>query len=355
MSIRTTIALNYALISAGWKIAASVPGGAQAQGKARAAALQLQSQGYQDIIIVTGHGPLAPKTVIYDPNSGGAGSGGGGGGTGAGAGGAGAATQTQRALTGGGAHWKQGALAEGLVATRLDDEYMGLDTLTAPEKLPPGMSPYAPGIDQVSKLGSRCKRHGSAKLTMDRDSVTLSSSAINAAYRGLGLAVMPSSGDNPDQMLLSFADNDIGQTRSSIQTALLLVTNKPRWGRPVNLADWPGPTLTLTDQGSQVMRVTAVYSNVFDQTNQLGVQKNSVKQIVIRYSTVGFPRDIDGLDDDRDGAGYASTALADRTSWLGTSTSFNSGTLTAARYYVTAWAISAEGVSEPSFGSITLA
>lgn len=349
----TTAIASTTYLKPGWRLYRSIPKGPQAQGDLRAAVAQAQSQGYVDLHADVGSSTQAAKQLYVNEATKGRG---GGTGSGAGgAGGAGAATQTQRALTGGGAHWKQGALAEGLVATRLDDEYMGLDTLTAPEKLPPGMSPYAPGVDQVAKLGSRCKRHGSAKLTMDRDSVTLSSSSINTAYRGLALAVMPSSGDNADQMLLAFADNDIGQTRSSIQTALILVTNQPRWGRPVNLADWPGPTLTLTDLGSQVMRVTAVYSNVFDQTNQLGVQKNSVKQIVIRYSTGGYPRDIDGLDDDRDAAGYASSVLADRTAWLGTSTNFNSGTLTAAKYYVTAWAISAEGVSEPSFGSITLA
>lgn len=267
---------------------------------------------------------------------------------------AGAATQSAKALTGGGIGFKQGRIEEGLVATRLDDEYMGLDTLTAPEKVAPGYSPDAPGFDQAAKLGSRCKRHGVAKMTMDRDSVTLSSSAIGAGYRGLSLGVMPSSGNLPDQMVLAFADNSIGSTRSSLQTALLLVTNNIRWGRPVNLRGWPGPKITLSQQTGPLLRVTVDYTNVFDATTQAGMRANSVVQIVIRYSTTGFPRDIDGQDEDRVTAGFTSIALADRTAWTGASANYDTGVLALGKYYVTVWAISREGVSNPSFATETL-
>lgn len=268
---------------------------------------------------------------------------------------AGAATQSQAPLTGGGAGFHMGPIAQNLTMLRSDNEFMGLETLTPSEKLPEGYSPDAPGIDQISKIGSRCKRHGMAKMTMDRDSVTLSSSAIGAGYRGLSLCVIPSSGNNADQQVIAFADNSIGSTRTSLQTALLLVTNQPRWGQPVNLKDWPGPLLTLTQQSGPVLRVTAAYTNVFDASTQAGMRANSVVQIVIRYSTTGYPRDIDGKDIDRDGSGFTTTAIADRTAWTGGSTNFDSATLTATgKYWVTAWAISREGVSDPSYATLTI-
>lgn len=278
--------------------------------------------------------------------------GGGSGGSG-GTGGAQAAAAVQAGLpayTGGGPSFQQGAInIQGLLNPR-QDELVGLDALTPPEKLGPSYSPDMTNWDGFAKYGSRCVRRGSAKLGDDADTLSL-----NSALRGLSIVNIPGDADQPEQLLVAFADNDIGQTRSSVQTLLHVLTTYPKWGRPVSLVDWPGPKLSLADQGSQVLRVTADYTNVFNNSNQKGMRQQSVVGLVIRYSTSWFPADIDGYDETN------STALLDwrgatsATTWDGSSKDNDSGTLTAVRYFVTAWAITREGISEPSTASKTLA
>jgi hypothetical protein len=128
---------------------------------------------------------------------------------------------------------------------------------------------------------------------------------------------------------------------------VILTNTTLRWGKPLNLQGMPGPKLTLADQGSQVLRVTTDYTNVFSTAND-GARNASVKRLVVRYSLIGQPLDKDGLDNTQ------STALVDGV-WAGASRNDDSSTLTAARYYVSAWAISIEGVSERSEASKTLA
>lgn len=186
-------------------------------------------------------------------------------------------------------------------------------------------------------------------FTMTSFGVT-TGSALNANYRALSLAVMPASGDNPDQMLMAMSDKTIGETSPSLNTFLGLVTQYPRWGKPLTLRGVPGPLLTPSQQAGPVLRVNAAYTNVFDATTQAGIRNHSVQAIMIRYSTVGYPRDIDGKAEGEAIVGsIAGAVLADRSTWHGASQNFDSGTVATGRYYITAWAITTEGISEPSF------
>lgn len=284
----------------------------------------------------------------------GAGSGAGGaGGVGAG-GGALAAVQHQPAYTGGGAYFPGGAVENRVAGlSERDDEWLGLDTLTPDERLATGRSPNAVNWDDIRRIGSRCVRSGTAKLDDDRDTVTISSSSISADYRGLSLAAMPGSGDNQNKLLICFADNSIGSTRTAHVTTMHLCATSLRWGKPLNLTGWPGPKLALSDQTGNVLRVTYDYTNVFSAAND-GLRKASVKGIIIRYSLLGYPLDRDGLDNRND---YP-TPLRDRTAWGGESATVDT-TATAAfsgqRVYVSAWAFGVEGFSEPSHASLTMA
>lgn len=301
---------------------------------------------------------VAPPDVYASIVQGSAGGGASGGGAGAGgtgtAGGALAAVQHQPAYTGGGAYFPGGAVENRVAGlSERDDEWLGLDTLTPDERLATGRSPNAVNWDDIRRIGSRCVRSGTAKLDDDRDTVTISSSSISADYRGLSLAAMPGSGDNQNKLLICFADNSIGSTRTAQVTTMHLCATSLRWGKPLNLTGWPGPKLALSDQTGNVLRVTYDYTNVFSTAND-GLRKASVKGIIIRYSLLGYPLDRDGLDNRND---YP-TPLRDRTAWGGESATVDT-TATAAfsgqRVYVSAWAFGVEGFSEPSHASLTMA
>ena len=274
----------------------------------------------------------------------------GGSGGGSAAGVAAAAVQAgMPSYTGGGAAFGIGGVNESIILQQRDDEFLGVDTFTPEEKLAPGYSPDAVNWDGFARIGSRCVRRGSAKFEDDHSSLSK-----NSALRGVSLALIPNGTEDQLQMLYSFADADIGATRASVATDITVVTTAPRWGRPTTLKGWKGPKITLSDQGSQVLRVTSDYTNVFSNTTQKGFRANSVVGITVRYSVVGYPRDIDGFDYLHD-QGTDSTALVDRAAWTGASRNDDSSTLTAALYYVTAYAITREGISEPSFATLTLA
>lgn len=309
-------------------------------------------------------GSNKPMYALVDPArwnggaAGGAGTGGTMGGTGGGgaAGAAAAAVQAgMPSYTGGGPSFSIGGVNESIILQQRDDEFLGVDTLTPPEKLAAGYSPYAVNWDGFARIGSRCVRRGTAKLEDDHASLSK-----HADLRGVSLALIPNGTADQLQLLYSFADNDIGSTRTSQATDITVVTTAPRWGRPTTLKGWQGPKLAATDAGGQVLQVVADYTNVFNNSTQRGYRANSVVALTIRRSTDGYPRDIDGFDYLHD-QGTPSTPVTDssptleydRAPWKGESVTITE-TLTATTYYLTAWAVSREGISEPSFARVTL-
>lgn len=180
--------------------------------------------------------------------------------------------------------------------------------------------------------------------------------SMDEDYRGISIARIPGNSDQPDLLLYCFADVEPGNTPSVHPTVLCVVKPYPAWGRPDTLIDFPGPKLSLSQQAGPELRVTADYTNVYDATNQLGKQKQSVTGIIIRYSTTNYPVDMDGEDYLKEDGGTVSTALADRTSWDGTSTNYDTavGPLPTGTYYVTAWAFSRMGYSKPSHARLEI-
>lgn len=198
---------------------------------------------------------------------------------------------------------------------------------------------------------------------------TVSGSALSSEYRGLSILPLPASGGASDQLLYCFSDKDVeigsAPGGSNSATNLTIVDTGPRWGRPRDLSGLPGPTLALSDQGSQVLRVNAVYTNVFPAA-QAELMKQSVKAITIRIvgpfsgATPRYPLDIDG----EDGTGSvlfvtSGPSNVDRRTYDGTTTNFDmdlsAATYGAGKYWVSCWAVGPTGTSEASNASLTLA
>lgn len=292
------------------------------------------------------------------PGGGGGGGGAGGGGSAGGTGSALAAVQAGLpAYTGGGPSFSIGPANIQELLSQRDDEFRGMDSFTPPEKLSPGFAADCVNWDGFARVGSRCVRRGVAKLQEDRDSVTISASPIDASYRGLSIAAIPCGSGKGDEVLLAFADSEIGTVRTAQPITLHAVSSEPRWGRPATLLDVPGPLIALTQIAGPKVRVSSSYTNVFDATNQLGLRANSVVGLIIRYSgpttTESYPLDMDGHDH-MEGTTLASTALANRVSWKGESRTDDTAVLAVGKYWVTAWAFTREGYSQPSYASLTV-
>lgn len=324
---------------------------------------------------------VAPRDVAQDIMSqagmgGGAGGGGGGptGGQGAPGGSALAAVQVGLAQpTGGGQGFRIGANTVGLIVPVREDEWLGVNTLLPANKLNGKYSPRAVNWDGFRGYGSRCLRSGIAKLTDDIETVVDSgASPLSSEYRGFGLAVLPGSGENENQLLLAFADKDvdIGEAPSAnAATSYHICQVGPRWGRPRNLQGLPGPTITLSDQGSQVLRLNAIYDHIA--AAAVGLRKQSVVAISARVvgplagATPRYPLDLDGGDGAQDDNGVAAFKFndgsndLDRLAWEGASTNYDMDLSGAAygagKYWVTVWAMSLDGYSEPSYASLTIA
>lgn len=273
---------------------------------------------------------------------------------------------SQPTITGGGQGFSIGAVQVGTTIPQRSEDFHGIDSLTPDNKLNANHAPRGINWDSFRRVGSRSPRAGVAKLADDRDTVTASGGgAISSEYRGLSILALPASGAADDKLLLVFHDKDIeigvAPGGSNSLTSFHIVTTDPRWGRPRNLTDLPGPTVTLTDQGSGVMRVNVVYTNVFP-TARAELMKQSVKGVIIRYAgpvsgaTPRYPLDPDGDSAIGTDDGTGSTLFKNRTTtWDGTSTNYDTGTLTLGKYWVSVWATSLEGISAPTFRSITIA
>jgi hypothetical protein len=183
---------------------------------------------------------------------------------------------------------------------------------------------------------------GDADFTAS-DFERFSGSALSSEYRGLSITRVPATGDQNDQVILAFVDKDkaIGDVGTGGEPVMLiLATADALWGRPWNLNDMPGPSVTVSQISGPKIRVVSDYDAVMP--GQTGLVENTLKQIIIRYSTTRFPLDPDGHDD-------GSTVLKNRALWNGSSrTDDTPANVAAGTYYISVWAVGVEGISKPS-------
>jgi hypothetical protein len=288
-----------------------------------------------------------------------------GGGTGSGARSGGAGGQALAAVqanlpqyTGGGQGFQIGAQSTSVLVPPRQDDWKGLDSYNPDNKITGDYSPRSINFDGFARIGSRCVRRGVAKCTDDLRTVRTGGGAVlNSDYRGLSLVpVHASRGDVGDQIILCYHDKDVeigSAPGANVATSYHLCTIGPHWGKTRNMSGMPGPSFALSDQTGGVMRVTVDY--VGFSSAIAGLKKQSITAISIRYNgpysgaTPRFPQDIDGND------GTGSVSFKDRFAWIGTNTSYDTSALTLGKYWVTCWAIGIEGISEPTFASLTLA
>lgn len=177
--------------------------------------------------------------------------------------------------------------------------------------------------------------------------VAFANTTLDSDYGGLSIARIPGNGSASDQLLLCFADNDIGSTPTFWPTSLHVVTPTPTWGIAMPIIGCPGPTLSLAQISGPKVRATVEHG-----WPGTGQRNNSVRQVVVRYSLRAFPADIDG----RDSTESVVFASADRAAWTGVSaTKDTTETFSVADVvYVSAWTVTLEGWSKPSHQRITI-
>lgn len=266
-------------------------------------------------------------------------------------------------MGGGNAGFTIGAVDNQTAMTAWPGEWEGIDSTSPDTRMPASLSPDAVNWNSIERFGSRCVRRGVAKMSDDRDTLTISASPIHADYRGVSLCPLPGQNGSTlkDLLLLCFADNTIGGVPLAQDTSLWLVNNAPQWGQPANLSGYPGPKLTLTEPSPGAIRITYDYTNVWSADQP----KITVKSVTIRYNTgagdITFPIELDTITDDagpQDPTGRrAGTAAKDRATWDGTSATVDvvvtggSGTV----LYASAWAHGLLGTSARSTAARAIA
>jgi len=354
---------NYGTSSMANSYAASVPPALGA-----VAVINYSSKGYAVIAYPSSFYPPSLNKPDWWSTSASKGSLGQGSGTGGGVGTSSAGTSggalsavqaNQPVITGGGGGFAVGGTQTQMVQSERGAEFTGVDMFLPDEKLPSGKSPHAINWNALEKPGSFCVRKGLGRIVDDRTTVLdEGGSAINAASGGISLVNIdlndPSlaNATNTAALLLVYS------TAAVTGTAALnigLVEPSLAWGKLVNLISHPGPEFGLTSPASGTLRVTADYTNAFATD---GVPQTSVKAITIAYSTTAFPRDPDGKDARPAGetsTGKTVVVFVSRTSWDGLSVVHDiTGLDVTLAYYVTVWAHTLEGTSEPTFRRMQL-
>lgn len=174
--------------------------------------------------------------------------------------------------------------------------------------------------------------------------------ALDATMRGISIEPLfpndEGEGGEGGAMLMVFADGHLGDT-PTLGTTCHIVSQRPLWGPIRTFQGAKGPIISLASGVAGRLDVTvAAYSGT---PSDLGAYATSIEAVIIRYSSVGYPLDPDGIDE------RSSTSLKDRTEWHGASATYQkTGLTTGTRYYVTAWTVTRVGISNPSFASFTV-
>jgi hypothetical protein len=172
-------------------------------------------------------------------------------------------------------------------------------------------------------------------------------------YRGLSISRIPGETGRPDQLLLAFSEQgvEIGEQAVQSPTTLHVVTAMPTMARLQKFEGHRGPWLQLSQIAGPQLRVVSSFTPTILGATRDRLVKSSIRQLVVRYSSVAYPSDPDGKDETQ------STALVDRRGWSGgavTDDTNVSGGLPTGRLYVTAWAGTLEGFTEPSRATIII-
>jgi hypothetical protein len=302
-------------------------------------------------------GETEPLYVSVDPAklSGGTGGGAAAGSPGGGSASALAAVQANQPMFTGGAESVEPETVDNNVRlTERGVRFEGLDTFTPDEKLPSNKSPHLINWNSIERAGSYCARRGTGRVIDDITTCKDSGNAdITATHKGLSIVPIPLNdpsdlnAQHTTALLLAFTATEPG-----VAGAVNVCGVEPfvAYGAPESLRGYPGPALVLSNPVAGTLRVAANYVSSGARFNaRSGLAKGFVKGISIAYSLQRYPRDVDKRDE-RDGKTVV--LVQDRASWDGSATNFDiTGLTVAGRYFVSVWAHSLEGTSEPSLAS----
>lgn len=233
-------------------------------------------------------------------------------------------------------------------------KFRGIDTFTPDEMLTPEKSPRFLNWNAIERHGSWCGRKGTGRIIDDGTTcVDSGASSIDSAYKGLCIVPLELNDQNDDNaqhtcaMLLGFTDQYPGYSGGDVN--LCVVEPEPAWGHELDLRGFPGPDITLSKSASLTLRVNADYQTVRF-ASKTGIPLQTIKGITVAWSAGGFPRDVDKRDDSTVVGSKSITLDQDRATWDGTSTNYDITVPATGVYYVTVWAHSLTGTSEPVYG-----
>lgn len=295
--------------------------------------------------------PVAMRTEWQQYQAGqAAGTSAGGGGPGT-AGGPGQASGVAPAFTGGAESVEPEIVDNNVRLTDRGRKFRGIDTFTPDELQPIEKSPFCVNWNAIERAGSWCARRGTGRFIDDGTTCEDSgASPITSTHRGLAILPLPlndpSDGNatHTTAMLLCFSNVGPG---NSGNINFCVVEPDVAWGKIQSMRNFPGPHITLSKPGALTLRVAATYATTLFAT-RVAAPRNFVKGITIAWSAIRQPRDVDKRDDFDDSKEV--TLDQDRASWNGVAQNFDITVPATGFYFVTVWAHSLEGTSEPSYG-----
>lgn len=248
------------------------------------------------------------------------------------------------------------------VASPVQGGYMGINFTAADTKNPPGKATDALNVDGLDIDGAVGPRFGLVQSTPRRfESLTGSGGAITGNHRGRSINMLSPAFwvSNVPTGVVTYDTSVIGASGSNYTKT---ISRQMRTSHNTQFPiDSVRPEVRLQTNAAGVVQFSVAMPSRYRKSVANGVVE-SVDQLIVRRSTITFPRDRDGREYTSHAAsmviGVASVALKNYVSTDGTSVVVSESGLTAGttRFY-TAWYTNKRpgGVTEPAYFSVLVA
>lgn len=271
-----------------------------------------------------------------------------------------AANALTKQYTGGGPGTDIGVGQARGVASPVQGSYQGINFSAADTKNPPGKATDAINVDGLDVDGAVGPRFGLVQSTPRRfESLTGSTGAIVGNYRGRSLNMLSQAFwvSNVPTGIVTYDTSVIGAAGPNYTRT---ISKQMRTGHNVQFPlENTKPELTALGSGGGAAIFTVRMPEKFRVNVANGVIA-SVEQLIVRRSSITFPRDVDGREYTSHQAsmviGVANVAINNNTAWDGTSLSVTDlGLTVGSRQYYTAWGRNKRGLTEPTYFSVVIA
>lgn len=280
--------------------------------------------------------------------------------SGAGGGATPAGNALQKQYTGGGEGVDVGVGQQRSVTSQIQGAFLGMTLNVADTKVPPGKSPDCLNVDGLAIDGAVGPRFGLIQATPRRyEFEDPSVFSLTTAFKGRSINVLSQAfwQSGVPTAIITYDKSLIGAVGASY-TRTISRPQRTGWN-PQFPIDRVAPQIRFITGSGGSLNFSVAMPERFRRNVANGVVA-SVDEIVVRVSTISFPRDIDGRE-------YASSAASQITgqatalvstagqAFNGSSTTFNQSGLTPSqvRFY-TVWAKSKEHITEPAYFRYTV-